>query len=126
MLIPALQVPLEPRSNFKHENTAQGVAYVKLLVAPEELDVLSKQLTSVIGTAPLTSSEELSWNLGPQPSRSSPATKLPSLLLRAARTEEEHEYVRNRGAGIFELGVRVARARRAVDKTRYGQVVWIE
>ena len=113
---------------MRHANGALGVAHVKLLVSPENLDALARQLTSVVGAAPrVSTSSEVSWDLEGQPSSSGVTGGEPALILQAARTGEEREYVRARGAGIFELGIRVGSARGGGEaKTPYGRIVWID
>ncbi|CDO71886.1 hypothetical protein BN946_scf184940.g33 [Trametes cinnabarina] len=119
------RVPLEPRSNAEHASKARGVAYVKLLVLPSELDAYAKELTSVLGVSPAASSaSQVVWELERQPSDSQPY-QAPTLVLNAAEEYEEEIYVRERGAGIYELGVAVEDAGKAgVAYTPYGRVVW--
>ena len=81
---------------------------------------------SVVGAAPRASTaSEVIWDLEAQPSRSDSASNRPSLIVRATSNDEEHEYVRARGAGIYELGIRTARASGGESKTPYGRIVWI-
>ncbi|KAI1791543.1 glyoxalase-like domain-containing protein [Ganoderma leucocontextum] len=121
------RVPLEPRSNSRHNNTARGVAHVKLLVPPEELTATTKELTSVLGTSPFSSTlEEVVWRLDLQPSRVGPPSAIPVLKLRAAEDEEETEYVRTHGPGIYEVAFIVAdSSQERGTETPYGRVVWV-
>ena len=122
------QVPLEPRSNTQHENTARGVAHVKLLVPLESLATVAKQLTSVLGVSPYSSTtEEVTWYLDLQPSRITPPSVTPVLKVRAAESDEEKEYVRTHGAGIYEVGFVVSDpGQKRGTKTPFGKIVWVE
>ncbi|PIL33010.1 hypothetical protein GSI_04459 [Ganoderma sinense ZZ0214-1] len=124
------RVPLEPRSNVRHSNTARGVAHVKLLIPPEDLTATANKLTSVLGISPFSSIPgEVAWHLGPQLSRPDPAptSSIPVLKLRAAEGEEEMEYVRRmRGPGIYEVGFIVSDPSQGRGaRTPYGRVVWV-
>ena len=122
------QVPLEPRSNTQHENTARGVAYVKLLVLPESLATVTKQLTSVLGVSPYSSTaHEVAWNLDLQPSRITLPSVNPVLRVRAAESDEEKEYLRTHGAGIYEVGFAVSDpGQKRGKKTPFGKIVWVK
>ncbi|KAI9059784.1 hypothetical protein FKP32DRAFT_1579320 [Trametes sanguinea] len=119
------RVPLEPRSNTEHANTAQRVAYVKLLAPPDDIAAYAKELTSVLGVSPVDSSaSQVVWELELQPSHDA-AHRTPTLVLSAAGDENEERYVRERGAGIYELGVAVTDAERGgVKHTPFGRIVW--
>ncbi|TBU26061.1 glyoxalase-like domain-containing protein [Dichomitus squalens] len=121
-----LRVPLEP-SNVTHPNTAQGIAYFKILVPQGELDGTVHQLTSVLGSAPRTStSSEIAWDLDPQPSRVTLVSAPTQLILRAAQDEEELAYVRARGASVYEVGFFVLESKdELVGGTPYGRVAWV-
>ncbi len=122
-----LQVPLEPRSNTEHANTAIGVAHVKHLVTPEELPAYVKQLTSVLGVLPKEStSTRVVWELGNQSSHPDAATRGPVLIVGTPQDEEEQEYLRARGSGIYELGFTVEDSKKEGEgRTPQGRVVWI-
>ncbi|KAM5542788.1 hypothetical protein V8D89_003749 [Ganoderma adspersum] len=121
------RVPLEPRTNVRHDNTAQGVAHVKLLVSLEDLAATTKKLTSVLGISPFSSApDEVVWYLDLQPSRPDPASSIPVLRLRAAEGEEETEYVRTHGPGIYEVAFIVSDpSQERGTRTPYGRVVWV-
>ncbi|KAI8999133.1 glyoxalase-like domain-containing protein [Trametes punicea] len=123
------RVPLEPRSNTEHANTAQGVAYVKLLAPHAALDAYARQLTTIVGVPPAErTASQVVWELERQPSyRDSRAPHAaPVLILSAAGGEEEEAYVRTRGTGVYELGVVVEDVERegGVVRTPYGRIVW--
>ncbi|KAI0781472.1 glyoxalase-like domain-containing protein [Trametes elegans] len=118
------RVPLEPHSNTEHANTAKGVSHVRLLAAADELDALTKKLTSVVGASPRESTpSRVIWDLGQQPSRRDDPPKLPVLILSTPQDDEESEHVRTHGRGIYEFGVAVAVPREA-GQTPYGRVVY--
>ncbi|KAI0657215.1 glyoxalase-like domain-containing protein [Cubamyces menziesii] len=133
----AWRVPLEPRSNTSHANTAQGITHVKLLVLPAQLAAYAQQLTTALGVPPRDSTatassslREFVWELERQPEQFAETGigKVPALLILKAAGEddqEEREYVRTRGAGIYELGVAVADAgKEGVVNTPYGRIVF--
>ncbi|TBU42111.1 glyoxalase-like domain-containing protein [Dichomitus squalens] len=121
------RVPLEPRANTQHENTACGVAHVKLLVPPDALAATARQLTSVLGASPYSSTaEEVAWHLDLRPSRVAPPSKIPVLRVGAAESDEEKEYVRAHGAGIYEVGFAVSDSGQGREtKTPFGKIVWV-
>ncbi|KAI0373174.1 hypothetical protein BV20DRAFT_962969 [Pilatotrama ljubarskyi] len=119
------RVPLEPRSNAEHPNTAQGIAHVKLLAATNELDAYAKQLTTVLGVPPVESTPaKVVWELEQQPSHRDTARTPTRLILSEPNDEEEEEHLRTRDAGMYELGVVVEdRNREGIARTPYGRVV---
>ncbi|KAI0355109.1 hypothetical protein OH77DRAFT_1455164 [Trametes cingulata] len=123
----AWRVPLEPRSNAEHRNTATGLTHVKLLAPPDSLTTYAQQLTAVLGVPPVAStSTRVVWELEQQPSHRDPGRSPTRLVLSAPEDgdEEEEAYVRERGAGIYELGVTVEDSRYAgVARTPYGRIV---
>ena len=120
-------MPLEPRSNTRHNNTARGVAHVKLLALPEDLARTTKELTSVLGISPFSSTaEEVAWHFDLQPSPVVQPSRNPVLRLRAAVDKEEREYVRTHELGIYEVAFIVADPSQDREtKTPYGKVVWV-
>ncbi|EIW60945.1 uncharacterized protein TRAVEDRAFT_166054 [Trametes versicolor FP-101664 SS1] len=122
----AWRVPLEPRSNTEHANTTIGVAHVKHLVAPEELPAYANQLTSVLGVSPKEStSTKVVWELEKQPSHRDAAAGAPVLIISAPQNEEEREYLRGRGSGVYELAFAVEDPEKeGVGSTPQGRVVW--
>lgn len=121
-----LQVPLEPRSNTEHANTAIGVAHVKHLVTPEELPAYAKQLTSVLGVSPKEStSTRVVWELEKHTSYRDVAARAPVLIVSTPQDDEERDYLRSRGSGIYELGFVVEDPKEeGVGRTPQGRVVW--
>ena len=121
-----MQVPLEPRSNVEHENTAVGIAYFRLLVSSEAYEVSARQLTTVIGQHPSVSSDtETHWELEQQPSHYGAHKMPPLLVLQVADGNEEREYLQTHGPGIYEVGFRVAdESNTGIAQTPYGRLVW--
>ncbi|OBZ75973.1 putative ATP-dependent permease [Grifola frondosa] len=122
------RVPLEPSENAQHANTARGIAHVRLLTGKEEFDALARQLTSVVGAPPLTSTpSEATWELEAQHLPGEKTTDAsPQLVLSVAESHEEGEYVRARGAGIYEIAARVGKGQDGgVAVTPFGRIVWL-
>ncbi|TFK81920.1 hypothetical protein K466DRAFT_590928 [Polyporus arcularius HHB13444] len=120
------RVPLEPRSNAEHANTALGVAYIKLLVASDNFDASKKQLSTVLGAQPHTATGTLaSWDLEEQPAHIGVHAAAPQLVLAAAQDDEERAYVQEHGPGIYEVGFLVSDVTKAGSaRTPFGRVVW--
>ncbi|KAL1947216.1 hypothetical protein VTO73DRAFT_14177 [Trametes versicolor] len=120
------RVPLEPRSNTEHANTTIGVAHVKHLVTPEELSAYEKQLTSVLGVSPTEStSANVVWELERQPSRQTASIRAPVIIASIPQDDEEGEYLRARGPGIYEVAFAVEDPEKeGVGRTPQGRVVW--
>ena len=97
------------------------------MASPEDLAATTKKLTSVLGTPPFSSTtEEVAWYLDLQPSRPDPASSIPVLKLRGAVSEEEAEYVRTHGPGIYEVAFIVSDpSQERGTRTPYGRVVWV-
>lgn len=122
------QVPTSPASNVEHANTALGVAYVKLLVAPEDLDVSTKQMVTVLGAAPSSSdSKQVVWAIEEQPSHTGVHKNPARLILSVVQSDEETEYVQERGPGIYEVGFLVKEVPNdgSLVRTPYGRLVWV-
>ncbi|KAI0333166.1 hypothetical protein GY45DRAFT_1320112 [Cubamyces sp. BRFM 1775] len=144
----AWRVPLDPPSNTSHPNTAHGIAHVKLLVLPAHFGAYARALTAVLGVPPSPGArdaanlndlndsnveeveevEEVVWELERQPEQSvvsGISGHAALLILKAAEDDEEREYVRARGAGIYELGIAVAGGgKEGVVRTPYGRIVF--
>ncbi|KAI0696557.1 glyoxalase-like domain-containing protein [Cerioporus squamosus] len=120
------RVPLEPRSNTEHTNTTLGVSYIKLLVASNRFDASKKQLITVLGAQPGTSTNVLaSWDLDEQPAHLGVHKAAPQLVLVAAGVVEERAYVQEHGQGIYEVGFLVSDASKAGSaRTPFGRAVW--
>ena len=128
--IPLIQVPLDPPSNSDHPSGVLGVAHVRVLAAPESLDRISAQLTSVIGDPPSNvslspcSPSEYAWQLKTPLSGGLGANR-PHLILGAPANEEERSYIAERGPGIFELCFWVKRGgKEGAAMTPYGRITW--
>ncbi|KAI0628764.1 glyoxalase-like domain-containing protein [Trametes polyzona] len=121
----AWRVPLEPRSNTEHANTARGIAHVKLLAAPANLSLRAKQLTSVLGVQPKkATSERIIWELERQPSHLGVSGNTPLVILSTSQDDEEREYVRSRGEGVYEVAFAIEDGEKeGVLRTPYGRIV---
>ncbi|KAH9929632.1 glyoxalase-like domain-containing protein [Amylocystis lapponica] len=120
----AWRVPLDPASNAEHPNGVRGVAHVRLLAAAAEVVQLTEQLSTVLGVRPRRvgpTASEVAWDL----EQAGASGYTPQLLLSAAQTEEEHEYVKGRGSGIYEVGFRVHGGQSGYASTPYGRIVWV-
>jgi len=125
-----LRVPLDPPSNTEHANTALRVAHVRLLAPPNRLNSLSRQLTTVLGVQPVSSGPtESIWVLDDVPSAVAHEHDIADsarLILSAPQSDDEQEYVRTRGASIYEVGFVVKDGGKSGEEsTPYGRVVWI-
>ncbi|RPD55659.1 hypothetical protein L226DRAFT_617052 [Lentinus tigrinus ALCF2SS1-7] len=120
------RVPLEPRSNTEHANTALGVSYLKLLITSDTFENSKTQLITVLGAQPTTSTTtEAAWDLEEQPSHLGIHKSTPQLILSAAQDDEERAYVQEHGPGIYEVGFLVSDATKAGSaKTPFGRAVW--
>ncbi|KAF7441186.1 hypothetical protein PC9H_001535 [Pleurotus ostreatus] len=92
------------QENTAHPNTARGVAYIVLLVSSDNLALLSRQVTTIIGAPANHVDDELSWSL--ETIRSTrPAGHL---RLRSPKTEEEQSFLDSNidaNVGIYEVGI---------------------
>ncbi|KDQ34032.1 hypothetical protein PLEOSDRAFT_1031971 [Pleurotus ostreatus PC15] len=92
------------QENTAHPNTARGVAYIVLLVSSDNLALLSRQVTTIIGAPANHVDDELSWSL--ETIRSTrPAGQL---RLRSPKTEEEQSFLDSNidaNVGIYEVGI---------------------
>ncbi|KAG9225862.1 hypothetical protein CCMSSC00406_0008390 [Pleurotus cornucopiae] len=97
------QVPVT-QENTAHPNAAKGVAYIVLLVSSDNLALLSRQVTTIIGAPANHVDDELSWSL--ETIRSTrPAGQL---RLRSPKTEEEQSFLDSNidaNVGIYEVGI---------------------
>ncbi|KAI0806766.1 glyoxalase-like domain-containing protein [Fomes fomentarius] len=121
------RVPLEPRSNVEHASTTIGITYVKLLVSPAAFASSTKQLTTVFGQDPHTSTTtEAIWDLDEQPSRLGMHKKAPQLVLRVFQNEEERGYIQTHGSEVYEIGFIVTESSKAGSAdSPYGRLSWI-
>ena len=81
----------------------------------------------MLGSTPRSStSSEVAWDLDPQPFRASTVRAPTQLILRAARSEEELAYVRERGASVYEVGFFVSERKEELGSgTPYGRIAWV-
>ncbi|PPQ82381.1 hypothetical protein CVT25_008342 [Psilocybe cyanescens] len=119
-----LRVPSEPPSNTEHPSTATGIAFVRILVEQASLEVVSHQLTSVVGKKPISSTAKVvTWELDTV----NHARAHPQLLLGIPSGEDEVAFVENSesGAGIYEVGFRVKGSKTGSESTPYGKISWV-
>lgn len=96
-----------------------GVAYIRLLAYASSLRVLEKELTTVIGSAPVQSSGSISvWNLR------GPDSQVVRLILDIPASDEEIQFVEEHGAAIYEVGINT-RNREGAVKTPYGKLTFV-
>jgi len=108
-----------PSSHVEHPSGAVGVAYIRLLAYVSSLRALEKELTTVIGSAPVQSSGTIFiWDLR---SSNSQAVRL---ILGIPASDEETQFVEEHGAAIYEVGIN-ARNREGAVKTPYGKLTFI-
>ncbi|KZV99168.1 hypothetical protein EXIGLDRAFT_831723 [Exidia glandulosa HHB12029] len=95
------RVPLDPPSNAEHDNGAVGIALLRLLSTPEELDKLQARITTVLGTP---KGKDGAWTLR------TPAGGAPKLLVSVPQDEKEQRWLEEKGRDVafFEIGLRVA------------------
>lgn len=124
---PSIQVPLDPPSNSKHPSGVLGIAHVRVLAAPDSVDQISAQLTSVIGDPPSKTSSspyspsEYTWLLNIPLS----GDNGPHLILSAPVDEDERSYFAERGPGIFEVSFWVkGGGKEGAAITPYGRITW--
>ncbi|KAL0947635.1 hypothetical protein HGRIS_013723 [Hohenbuehelia grisea] len=117
------RVPYSPPSNSEHPNGAKGVAHLLLLSVPERFNEVQRQLTSVVGRAPIQASNDKAvWAL--ESPLDIPGTEA-TLVLRPAEGDLELAFASaSQLAGVYEIAFWVPKGReRKVLKTPYGQVV---
>ncbi|RDB19519.1 hypothetical protein Hypma_013666 [Hypsizygus marmoreus] len=117
------RVPSDPPSNVEHPSTTQGISHVRILTGSDDLATVSRQLTSVIGNPPASSTEtEITWHLDtPQTGNGGPR-----LILSLPRDVAETDFIREGGVGVFEVAFRVQdKKKEGTTQTPYGKVVWV-
>ncbi|KAG6846809.1 hypothetical protein H0H93_011656, partial [Arthromyces matolae] len=115
-------VPSHPPSNTQHSSTASGIAHVLLVTSFETFTSLSNQLTTVIGSLPVHSTEtEVIWKL--EATHSSARTG-PRLILKTADTSKETTFVEEFGTGIFEVAF-FTKGKEGHADTPYGRIAWV-
>lgn len=121
-IYPLSQVPSEP-DDITHPNTSVGIGFIHVLAPKEQLDALSKQLTVVLGIHPDGSLEdfEVRWTLQ---SPGHNAGRSTSLKLRLPQTDEEKTWLEKRGAGVYEVAIRVEHEVHAIiNQTPHAKLV---
>ncbi|KAF9009562.1 glyoxalase-like domain-containing protein [Cyathus striatus] len=121
-----LRVPTEPPANMRHPSTALGIAYIRVLSSSDALNQLAKELTSIVGAPPISSSDgEVVWKLDAVQAGTTPS---PKLILSVPSTDDAEgvHYISNNLAGIHEVGFYVEdRQRNGRGNTPYGRLVWV-
>lgn len=124
------QVPLDPPAHAAHPNGARGVAHVRLLATEDVFPALSRQLATITGAPPTSStSSEASWDLDRLETPSADLDAhvgmggVPKLILSVASGEEESAYVRERGCGIYEVALWTSGDGGEVTAP-FGRIVW--
>ncbi|KAF8626264.1 hypothetical protein AX15_004939 [Amanita polypyramis BW_CC] len=108
-----------PSSHTRHPSEAVGVAFIRILAMTSSLPVLTKQLTTIIGSHPHQSSETVfTWDLQ--------TIKLQTvkLILGAPSNSDEIQFLKERNTAIYEIGI-TATNREGTVKTRYGRLTWV-
>ncbi|EIM82444.1 uncharacterized protein STEHIDRAFT_149511 [Stereum hirsutum FP-91666 SS1] len=123
----SLRVPTET-TNTTHPNTAQSVAYLRLLSPVASFKTLSQELTAILGSPPTTTTpSEVTWQLHHPLKSFATSTSGPQLILTAAKDEDEaeQEFVRTHGPGLYEVAFRVADGKQRAIETPYGRIAWV-
>ncbi|KAG2107964.1 glyoxalase-like domain-containing protein [Suillus discolor] len=120
------RVPLNPPSNAEHPSGVLGVAYVRILVGDDDLSDVTADITSVIGTSPVShTSQRVTWVLD-TPSTDVAGGK-PRLIISVPETEGERWTLEERGEGIYEVAFLVSSGMKAGQSwTPYGKIVWLK
>ncbi|EPQ58673.1 hypothetical protein GLOTRDRAFT_73225 [Gloeophyllum trabeum ATCC 11539] len=123
------RVPLEPEGNAVHENGAVGVAHVRVLAEEAGIPALTREYTTVVGSPPVSSQPgaDVSWTLASTAAAHSIPD--PVLVVSAPRDAQEEGYLRERGAGLYEVAFWVVEGEGGKgdgesEETPYGRVVW--
>ncbi|KAG6838351.1 hypothetical protein C0991_012396, partial [Blastosporella zonata] len=112
-------VPSNPPS-VEHPSTVQGILHVLVLTSRDTFSSLSLQLTSVIGTPPISTTDtEVTWQLEAVHKKKGG----PKLILKTVETEREASHVQNVGTGIFEVAF-ATESKEGSASTPYGKIVW--
>lgn len=122
------RVPVEPPSNTEHPAKALGIAHVHVLADGKAITTLSNQLTSVVGSDPITSTAtESVWILETPTEALSGKGRHggPELILATPKDEDEREALKKRGPGVYEVAFWVDKSRSGgTENTPYGKLVW--
>ncbi|KAF5386834.1 hypothetical protein D9615_002017 [Tricholomella constricta] len=115
------RVPTDPPSNTEHPSTAQGISYIVILTASKDLLSISRQLTSVVGNPPVTSTNtESTWLLDTLRKKGGPR-----VILKSPSNDNESAFVQEAGTGIYEVAFIVNDREEGNGSTPYGKIVWV-
>jgi hypothetical protein len=106
-----------------HPSTAHGIAHVRVLTSLQTLTSVSRQLTSVIGDSPKTTTDtEITWILDTVRGLKDG----PKLILCSPENGDEADFVGNVGTGIYEVAFKVNQGGHdgGSGTTPYGKIVW--
>lgn len=100
---------------------------MRILIEEASFVQVSKEITSVVGTPPisLTANESI-WELDTHDGGSS--LNPPRLILTIPTNEAETTFLTTasvNGSGIYEVGFRVQNKRSGNDTTPYGKISWV-
>lgn len=114
-------MPTKPLANVQHPSTTQGIAHIRIVTHVKSFPVINKQLTSVTGQEPSSSTPtEAVWSLD------SHSTTSPRLILSTPSNELESAFANNVGTGIVEVGFLVKKKQdNDRHSTPYGRIVWV-
>jgi hypothetical protein len=96
-------------------------------VDEKDITTLSKQLTTIIDSQPITATKtETAWVLNtPSTSSSKSGCKSPLLIVSTPKQDGEHEALKERGPGVYEVALRVDKGHGSGSvNTPYGKIVW--
>ncbi|KAF8162765.1 glyoxalase-like domain-containing protein [Crassisporium funariophilum] len=118
-----LRVPSEPPENTQHPSTARGIAYIRVLSDSASFSRVLKQLNSVIGHEPVSSTQnESSWLLDTVHE----TKKKPRLILSTAGNDDETAFLDKSAQGFYEVGFYVDEGGKSGSQsTPYGRIVWV-
>ncbi|KAM6500935.1 Glyoxalase-like domain containing protein [Amanita muscaria] len=112
-----LRVPAAP--DARHPSGATGIAFVRVVCSASSMPQLVKNMSTVVGKEPRKSSENrCTWEL------QSVEAKTFELILSAPLDDGEVCFVQGCTAGIYEIGIKAARAGGTVE-TPYGKLTWV-
>lgn len=107
-------------NDTEHPSSAQGVAFVKVLVPTHnDLNRVSDQLGSVIGSPPINpTGVKAIWRLYNDGTL---------LEVQLPIDKDEEEFVNTGGIGIYEVGIHVRKGTKSGSiKTPYAKLTWVE
>ena len=120
-------MPTEPLSNTQHPSKALGIAHVRVLADEKAITSLVGQLTSIVGSEPITSTlTESIWVLDTPTQASSSCGEIgPELIVTTPKDEDEFGKLKKSGPGIYEIAFWVEKSGSSSgERTPYGKIVW--